>query len=148
MDVALGILQQLGADSSLLYQFIIFVVLFFVTKFLFFDRLQSVIERREQQTVGLEVAAGKQLDEVNQLADEYREKVTTAKKSARAEYEVKKNEIIRGEEAKYKTKEKEILDYIALEKKKLVEEYEAKRSDVLKSADELSGLLVEKITKG
>ena len=42
MDAFVAIFQQLGANESLVYQFVIFVIVFLIAKFGFFNHLQKM----------------------------------------------------------------------------------------------------------
>ena len=63
MEMFVDIFKQLGANESLVHQFIIVVVMFFLTKFLFLNHLQRILETREDKTVNLEGDAEKQFEE-------------------------------------------------------------------------------------
>lgn len=148
MDMVIGILKQLGADETLLVQFGIVVAMFFLSKVLFLDHLQTVIETREDRTVKLEGNAEKQFDEITKMSNEYKEKITSANKAAKANLDNSKKEITKDLEAKYRTEEKTISDYIESSRKEVEKEIAIQREQVLGEADQLAASLVQKITKG
>jgi len=148
MDMVLGIFKQLGANVSLWYQFGIVVVMYFLTKILFFDHLQNVLDIREDKTVKLEGSADKQFEEVNRLASEYKENIGTATKAAREKLEKEKSDISKSYESQYKSEEKKINDYIDSSRKEAEAKLKEQKDKVLSEAENLANSLVEKITRG
>ena len=147
MDLLLSIFSQLGVDSSLLFQFLIFVIFYFVSKFLFFGHLQNVLENRFAKTEGLELKADKQLSEANNLANKYKEAISEAKKNARSKMEEEKMKISKEAENKFRTEEKSISDYIEKERGIIKKDFEQKRKEIMSESEVLTQLLVKKITK-
>jgi F0F1-type ATP synthase membrane subunit b/b' len=82
-----AILQQLGLDITVFYQFALFTVIFLVLPFLFFRPFQSLIELRLARTIEDQ----KKAEELTKLAQdkmkEYREKITLERVKSRAEFE-------------------------------------------------------------
>lgn len=147
MDFVLNILKQLGADNSFVYQLGIIIVVFIIAKFLFLDHLQAVIERREAKTVKLAGQADKQFDEINKIQDEYKQKIQKASKETREKLTAHKAEIIKKEEARYRSNEVEINAYIEKTRAEVEAEIQDKKEEVLKEADKLATNLVKKISK-
>lgn len=148
MDAVVAIFEQLGADKSLLYQFVIFVVVFVVAKFGFFQHLQNVLETREDRTVKLEGNAEAKFEEVNRLSEEYKQRIHTANKEAREKFDKEKFSVEKDEETRYRSKEKEISEYVDNSRTELLQGLQAKKDQVMKEADQLAETLVQKITKG
>ena len=148
MDAVVAIFRQLGADQSLLYQFIVFVVVFLIAKFGFFNHLQNILETREEKTVKLEGNADAKFEEVNKLAVEYKERIHSANKEAREKFDQEKSSIEKNEESRYRKHEKEISEYIEKSRNEVVAELQAKKNEVMTEADQLASSLVQKITKG
>jgi F0F1-type ATP synthase membrane subunit b/b' len=148
MDMVLGIFKQLGADETLWVQFGIAVGMLLISKFLFLTHLQTIIEQREERTVGLEGDADKQLDEVNKLSESYKMKINSATKEIRAKVENEKASITKDLETKYKTEEKTVNDYVDESRKVAEVKVSEQKGIVLAQAEELSLSLVQRITKG
>lgn len=148
MDMVLGILKQLGANETIWQQFVIVTAMYFLAKFTFLDHLQNVIETREEKTVKLEGNAEKQFEEINKLSNEYKEKITSANKEAKAKLDAQKKEISKEFEAKYRAEEKSINNYIDSTRKDIEADLAQKKDQVLSEAETLSNSLVEKIAKG
>ncbi len=148
MDAVVAIFRQLGADQSLLYQFIVFVVVFIIAKFGFFNHLQNVLETREEKTVKLEGNADAKFEEVSKLASEYKERIHSANKEAREKFDQEKSIIEKNEESRYRKHEKEISEYIEKSRNEVVNELQSKKNEVMAEADQLASSLVQKITKG
>lgn len=148
MDLVIGILKQLGADSTLWQQFLIVTLMYFLSKYTFLDHLQKVIETREEKTVKLEGDAEKQFEEINKLSSEYKEKITSANKSARMKLDNFKKDVSKNLEGKYRSEEKNINDFIDNSRKEVEAELAQKKDQVLSDAESLANSLVEKIVKG
>ena len=148
MDMVLGIFAQLGADKTLWYQFAIIIVMYLLSKALFFGHLQNIIESREEKTVGLEGSAEKQFEEVNKLAANYKEKIGTATKSAKAKLDSDRSEISKSLEKNYKSEEKKINDYIDESRKESEANLKVQKDKILSDAEDLASSLVQKITRG
>lgn len=148
METLQAIFQQLGVDASILPQFIITILMFFLLKFVFFKHLQSIIETRVEKTVKLESSADKEFEKINNLAADYKSKIDSANKDSLQTISKSKMEIANKYDADYKAKEKEVNDYIEVQRTKVVGEIESKRSELFSNVSELSNLLVKKITKG
>ncbi len=147
MDMFLNILKQLGANESVFYQFGVIVCMYFITKFLFLDHLQKILETREDKTVNLEGNAEKKFKEISKIQDEYKEKIQTANKTIKQNVESKKAEIVRREETKYRSEETTVNAYIEEERKKAEADIQEKKDKVLAEAEQLANGLVQKITK-
>lgn len=147
MDMFVDILKQLGADQSLLYQFIIIIVLFYLTKFLFLDHLQQVLDNREEKTIKLDGSADKKFEEIDKIKKEYKARMQSSHKELNLKSEKRKNELMKSEDKKYKKNEDDINQYIEKSRKEIEEELNIKREDVLSDAQELSNSLVQSMTR-
>lgn len=148
MDSVIAIFSQLGADSSLLYQFVIFVITFILGKLLFFNHLQKVLETRTAKTVGLEDSAEAKFEEINKMSKEYKEKISQATKEARTNLDTQKTEIIKKEEARYRGIESEVNSQVDEERKKVAEDINDKKEQILNEAEGLASNLVNQLTRG
>ncbi len=147
MDTVTAIFTQLGADSSVLNQFVVVVALFVLTKFLFLNKLQSVIETREEKTVKLEGSAGNMLEKVEELESKYKEKINTAHEKAQVFLSKEKETLIKEQSALIKKIENEVLGDIEKAHKANEAEVKSQREALLKEVDTLSETLVGKITQ-
>ena len=148
MDAFVAIFQQLGANESLVYQFAVFVVVFLIAKFGFFNHLQKMLDTREEKTVKLESNAEAKFEEINKLSAEYKEKIRTANKEAKAKLDAGKMEIVKAEEARYRQHESEVNQYVETSRSEVLKEVQAKKDQVMSEAEQLANTLVQKITKG
>lgn len=147
MAEILGILDQLKINSTLFIQFGIVIVMFILTKLIFFSKLQFVIENREEKTVKLESSADETFQKVNELSESYKEKINEANVKAQTKLNTVRTDIINEEDKKYKQVEQEMEQYLDTSRKELVEEIKVKENQILSSSDELADALVEKITQ-
>lgn len=141
----MDILVQLGVDASVLKQFVIVFIMFLILKFLFFNKLQFVIETREEKTVKLESSADDAFEEVNKLGNEYKEKMQVAQVSIQSNINDEKSKIVSKLDSKYKEEEAQMEKYIESSRKEIAAEIAAKKSDILSKTDELADQLVQKI---
>lgn len=148
MDVVLGIFDQLGADKSLFYQLAIFFIMFMMSKVLFFNHLQFVLENREEKTVKLEGNVEKQFQKINEMSANYKEKITKANKEAKEQVSSEKSKITKEFEAKYREQEKEINTFIEKAREEANKEIASKRDEVLSEAEQLADGLVQKLSRG
>lgn len=148
MDLLLKVFMDLGANQSLFIQFGIIIVMFVLSKFLFLNHLQNILDTREAKTSKLDGDAEKQFAEVEKAQAEYKEKISKANKTVKAKVDNGKNDISKKYEGEYRSQEKEINAYIESSKKEVQESIQEKREKVLSDADQLSSSLVQKITKG
>ncbi len=148
MEMFVDIFKQLGTDASIVHQFVIVVVMFFVSKFLFLNHLQNVLDTREDKTVNLEGNAEKQFSEIDKAQKEYTEKISATNKSLKQKTESAKAEIVKKEEAKYKSEENKVNSFLEKTRKEVEAEISEKKEAVLKEAEQLAGNLVDKISKG
>ena len=148
MDVVLGIFDQLGADKSLIYQLVIFFVMFVLSKVLFFNHLQFVLENREEKTVKLEGNAEKQFQKISEMSASYKEKITAAHKQAKDQISNEKNQITKELESKYRDQEKEINLFVEKARIEANKEIDIKKDEVLAEAEQLADGLVQKLIRG
>lgn len=148
MDAVVAIFRQLGANESIVYQFAIFLVVFLIAKFGFFNHLQRVLETREDKTVKLEGNAEAKFEEVNRLSSEYKSRIQAANKEAREKFDKEKSEIEKAEEGRYRSHEKDISEYIDSSRNEVMADLQSKKDQVMNEADQLANSLVQKITKG
>lgn len=148
METLQAIFQQLGVDASILPQFIVTVIMFILTKFIFFNHLQEVLDTREDKTTKLSSNTDKKFEEINKISNDYKTKIETATKNALQKINTSKTEISKKFDSEYKNKEKEVNDYIDGQRVKVEEEMKSKKEELLNEAGTLADLLVQKITKG
>jgi F-type H+-transporting ATPase subunit b len=140
------IIASLGVvPGQLLTQFIIVFAMFFISKFLFFGRLQEVIEKREEQTTGLTAKSDEELKRINELNEEYKSKIEGANKEALSTLNNGKIEVTKTQDKLYRSEEEKINSYIEEQIKEVEKDIDVQKNDILKQADDLSNQLIEKI---
>ncbi len=148
MEMIVSVFKQLGVNESLIYQFAVVLVVYFLAKFLFLDHMQKLLDLREDKTVNLEGAAEEQFAKIEKDQKEYKEKMITVNKRLKETLDTKKAEVVKSEEAKYRAEEKEVNAYIETARKEVEQEIAGKKESILKEAEQLSTGLVQKLTKG
>ena len=146
METINKVLVSLNVDETFFHQLGIFLVLFLVLKMVFFERLQGVIELREDKTVKRKEAADKKFAEAQELLLRYQEKIREADVKGRETYGRHKKQIVGEEKVRLKKAEDEINVEFEKEVGALREEMAHKEKDLLKNAEVLSAKLTEKLT--
>ena len=146
MDKIIQIFVKLGVDQSIFYQFLIFTVIFFLLKTLFFNKLLFVLQTRESKTTKLEEGAGDKMKEADKLSKEFEEEVRKANDLAHQAMSEKKSTALKNIEEIQKAEESKILKSFEERKSEVVASIESSKQQILSTADELSEKLVEKIT--
>lgn len=144
MDLVLSVFKKLNVDQTVFIQFAILVVLFFLLKVIFFNKLQFVLELRESKTTKLEDNANKTFSEAESLSQKYKEKIDKAYVEAQEKYNKRKTEILDREKQNIKTAENQINQVVEQERAQFVAELDSKRKEVLNNADSLAKNLVDK----
>ena len=146
IESVVNIFVQLGVDVTIWYQFAIFTILYPLLTYLFFNRLQFVIEHREGRTTKLESGANKKFENAERLSKEFDEKVKVATNEAQSFLKAEKSKAASSAEADYRSKEKEILSVVDAEVASYRKEIESKKEAIIGQAVSLSDNLVEKLT--
>ncbi|MBL7665403.1 MAG: hypothetical protein JNM93_09730 [Bacteriovoracaceae bacterium] len=145
MDAVSAIFTQLGADASVICQFAVVIILFLLTKFVFLNRLQSVIETREAKTSKLEGSADSQFLKAEEVQKTYQEKIEKAYKEAQLYSSQKKNEVIKERDKLVKETEKEVTLFIEKSRHENVKELNERKVSLFNEADSLASSLVDKM---
>lgn len=145
MDTVQAIFTQLGVNESLLPQFIGVCLVFILAKFLFLNKLQAVLEQREEKTVKLESSADSTLEQVQTLVKEYNTKITHANKEAMDKMVSLKGEVVRKLDKKFKESEAEINKYVEDSNNSFLAQAKEQEAKLMSQADSLAGDLVNKI---
>lgn len=146
METIQAIFSQLGANGSVVNQLVIVFGLFLISKFIFFNKLQFVIENREEKTTKLEMNADETFEKANKLAEKYKQKVEGAHLKAQQLFNEKRSEIHSRERDTLKKTETEVNSYIETSKLQVKKDIDSKRNEILAESNHLAGMLVDKLT--
>lgn len=146
METIQAIFSQLGANGSVINQLVIVFVLFLVSKYIFFNKLQFVIENREEKTTKLELNADETFEKANKLAEKYKNKIEAAHLKAQQVLNEKKSEIQARERDLLKKTENDVAAYVETSKSQIKKDIDSKRSEILAESNHLAGMLVDKLT--
>jgi F0F1-type ATP synthase membrane subunit b/b' len=146
MDMILNVLQRLNIDSTIIPTFFIVVLFYLLINFIFFKPLLSVIVTREQKTTKLEEEANAKAATANQMMNEYKQKLENAYVDIQRIQKTKKSELLKVQKEKFVTIEKEINLKTEEEISNILKDLATKREQILGKSEELSKLLVEKLT--
>lgn len=146
MDMILNVLQRLQIDSTIIPTFFIVVLFYLLINFIFFKPLLSVIVTREKKTTKLEEEANAKAATANQMMNEYKQKLENAYMDIQKVQKTKKSELLKVEKEKFVITEKEINSKNEQEISNILKDLATKREQILGKSEELSKLLVEKLT--
>lgn len=147
MDMILTIFKSLGVDQTVFIQFVILIIIFTLVSNLLFSKLKEVLIMREMKTTKLESSAHAIYKKADELAEQYKAKVEKTHQESHQANQNKKNEINIVEKDKLKNAEQEFTKDYEAKKNKILEEISIQKTSLLSKVDELSGNLVEKLTK-
>jgi len=145
MDKFIGIFQKLGVDGSIFYQFAIFVVLFFLLKVVFFNKLLFVLQTRESKTTKLDEEAGEKFKEAENLSKKFDEEIQKTNEEIHLRMSDLKSKSLSDISKSQKEKETEVLSEYENNKNAVIAEVESMKSGVLQQAGDLSEGLVQKL---
>lgn len=145
MDQIVVIFKQLGVDETIGHQFIVFVIMFAILKALFFDKLQFVLELREAKTTKLDGIADAKFGEADKVAQSYEEKMKVVNAQAMHKVSEARSKAESKQKTQIKKIEVELDEQVESKRKKIMQDIEVRRGNILKSADQLSDGLVQKM---
>lgn len=145
METFVAIFSQLGVDSSLKYQFIIILIVFIAANFIFLEKLQNVLQVREEKTVKLESSADDVVEKAHTIQAEYKAKIDEASRVALKTTTEKKQKIIQKYTEQYKQTEKELGQYVDQSRLEFSKDVASNKEKYLSESDALSQSLVQKI---
>ena len=122
----MDILLDLGANQSFLYQFIIVVLMFFLTKKLFFGHLQTILDLREERTSKSMGESDSKESEIKKMQDEYHDKLAATLKDIRSHVDTEKTKIHKEVESQYKAEEEKLSAEVQAVRKEAQEEIQKK----------------------
>lgn len=146
MDLILSVFKQLGVDQTVFYQFIIFLVLFFIVGPLFFKKLQYVLDLRKAQTHGLDSDISKMVEETEKLTHQYRGQLDGVNEEITALMKSRKSEIIKTDRDIIKKVEDELTERVKAKRKESIEQVAEKKRQLMEDADELANDLVNRLS--
>ncbi len=147
MGVLGEIIVKLGWDPSFWWQLGILLALFFILKFLLFDKLQWVLDHREERTSKLVEEAVQLQHEAEKIDGEYKEKLKSARHNARDFFRMKREQWLEVERKIVHGAELEIGQEYEKKRIQLEEEMKKKKEDVLGKTEQLSDELVQKLVQ-
>ena len=147
MDMILTIFKSLGVDQTVFIQFAILIVIFFLVSSLLFSKLQEVLELREVKTTKLENTAHAIYKQADELAEQYKARVEKTHQDSHHANQKKKTDITLAEKEKLKSAEEQFSKEYEEKRSKILAEVAAQKATLMSKVDELSGSLVEKLTK-
>lgn len=146
MDAVVGVLNKLGMDGTVFYQFVIFCAIYFISVPLFIRKLQAVLEEREANTTVLRDRAHKELEKCKELESQYEQKVAENHAQLQKNYHLQKAEVIQSERIKIRETEEELDQKLEKEKLQFVSELEAHRAEIQKETKGLTDQLIQRLS--
>lgn len=145
METIQAIFSQLGANASVINQFVIVAAFFFIAKVVFFNKLQFIIENRVEKTTGLESSADEMFEKANKLGEKYKQRVEAAHGKAQALTNEKRTEILAIQREKIKKTEEEVNAYVESSKNQIITDIKSKKNEIFAETSELAKMLINKL---
>jgi F0F1-type ATP synthase membrane subunit b/b' len=143
---SVDVFKKLGIDSTIIFQFFIFLATFFILKVLLFSKLLFVLEQREGKTTKLESTANDKFAEAEKLASKYSDEVRETNTKAQEIYSEKKVLTIEKERARFKSVEVEVNKELDGQRSEIEKEFLVKKEALLQNADSLANDLSNRLT--
>ncbi len=140
------VFKKLGIDSTVIFQFIIFIVTFLILNALFFSKLLFVLQQREGKTTKLDGQADDKFAEAEKMSAKYKLELQDSNIKGQEIFSKNKNETIDRERARFKKTEAEVNDEVNNKRKEIEAEFLVKKESLLKNADSLANDLSAKLT--
>ncbi|MBC7714506.1 MAG: hypothetical protein H7177_14265 [Rhizobacter sp.] len=147
MGTVYTILNSLKIDKSFYVQFALFIVFFNILAPLLFKKIQVILELRESKTVKLDSHANHVYKQAEELAEEYKGTVEKTHQDAQAVATKAKTDILSKERAILTSAEEKMTEEYEGKRSILLKDFSNKRVTVMADAEKLSNTLVEKLTK-
>lgn len=147
MNTVVVILNSLKIDNTVLIQFGLFVIFFNIIAPLLFNKLQSILELRENKTTKLESHAHHVYKQADDLAAQYKAKIEKTHQDSQSVASKKKADILSSERNALKEADNKMNAEYEAKRAAALKELSEKRALVMAEADKLSSNLVEKLTK-
>lgn len=145
MGVLGEIILKLGWDPSFWWQLGILLIMFFVLKVLLFDKLQWVLDHREERTSKLVEVAAALHHEADKVEADYKDRLKKARHQARDFFRIKREEWLELERKNVHGAEAEINQDYERKRLQLEEEFKNKKTEILEKTDEISNEFVNKL---
>lgn len=145
MEMLKTILNQLNINTSVFTQFVIIFVLYIIAKYLFYGKLQEILEKRQHDTTGLDSQADKTFEKVEALKNEYENKMSGARLKAQATFHQAKEEITKKLDEKFHQRVVLSEKRIQEARIKMNQEISEQKETLMGESKNLAQNLVEKI---
>lgn len=144
MEQLQAIATQLKLNHTFLYQFAVVVIMFLVTKYVFYNVLQKVLDQRVESTTGLDGEADHLIAKAEKLKADFDKKMQSANQSSMEEISTKKSEITKNLNQEYKSQEEVVNKEVDEKTKAVLAEIAAQKESVLAESKSLAESLVNK----
>lgn len=145
MDMILAIFTKLGADLTIVHQFVVVVFLFILFKIVFLDKLLFVLDLRESKTTKLEHEANEKFATSEKLAEKYNKKMSEVINESQKALNLKKEEINSKNQQLLKAKEKVLSEELDAKRAQYVKEMEGQKDAIFSAKEEISKEIINKI---
>ena len=147
MNTIVVILNALKIDKTVFIQFALLVLFFNTIAVIFFNKIKTVLELRENKTINLENNAHAVYKQAEDLSEQYKAKIEKTHNDSQNFSQNKKSEVMNKERELLKTAEEKINNEYEERKAKILKEMAEKKATVMAEAEKLSANLIEKLTK-
>ena len=147
MNEVIAVFNKLGADITIFYQFGIFFIFYMILKMVFFNKLQFILEIRDNKTIKLKDHADKKFEKARKLEEEYLLKMRYVQTQAYKDLCQNKEVILREQKAILGKAREDVERNVQKKIQKFQRDSDVKQSHVLSHVKEFSNKLVKRIGK-
>jgi F-type H+-transporting ATPase subunit b len=140
------VLTSLSVDSSFFYQFFISAIFFIVAKFLFFEKLKSILLMREEKTSKLDGNADRIMQNAAQKAEKFRAELDATYVKAKQLVQDKNAQKLKEAAEMIQRAETLAEDQLKKNSLALAKELDSLQKSIDLEVDSLSAQLVNRIT--
>lgn len=145
MDIITSILTQLDVNSTIYTQLIIFIIFFVLVKFIFIDKLKTVLDSRGGELVKQDEKAVELEKMAREMELDYEQTLLKSRKEIEAKLDVKRNNLISEHAGIIKNQEIKTDEYINNQNKINQSEVQSMRANVMNQTNELSDLIIDRL---
>lgn len=143
MELVLSVLEELQINSSVFYFLAVVFIMFFISRKVFFNKLQDLLEMRREKTSKLETKAESVFEKAQEMETEYLGKITEARSKAYKSFQDRKQSYVSDKADVVKKKESEVEGKVEAARASMNKEISEQKEKLLNEV----GSLAEELTK-
>ncbi len=145
MDQIIAVFTKLGADITFFYQLGLFLIFYIILKTVFFNKLQFILEIRDNKTLKLKDYANKKFEKSYKLEKDYLSRVKSVQARGHEDLRQEKEIILKKRKTLLEEAREDVERNIQRETQIFQKDVDAKKNNIFSHVTEFSNELLEKI---